>query len=128
MKKNLFLFLAGGSLYPTLEMAWRGHTHFSMAIAGGACLCLIDRVCNGRLRGKPLYTRCAAGAAVITAVEFAVGLIVNTGLKLNVWDYSLMPLNIMGQICLPFTFLWAFVTVPAMGLCSICDRSRYLSA
>ena len=24
----------------------------------------------------------------------------------EVWDYSMMPLNFNGQICLPFTFLW----------------------
>ena len=34
------LFLTGSCVYPTLEMIWRGHTHFSMAFAGGACLCL----------------------------------------------------------------------------------------
>ena len=36
------LFLTGSCVYPTLEMIWRGHTHFSMAFAGGACLCLIN--------------------------------------------------------------------------------------
>jgi hypothetical protein len=128
MKKFLFLFLTGSSLYPTLEVAWRGRTHFSMAIAGGVCLCLIDKVCNQDLHDKKIITRCFSGAGIITGVEFLTGLLVNVVLKLNVWDYSLQPLNVMGQICLPFTFLWCLATIPAMGICGICDRSRFLSA
>ena len=126
MKKNIFLFIMGGSLYPTLEVAWRGRTHASMAIAGGLCVCLIDKICNCSLQNKSLVTRCLAGAGIITGVEFSIGVIVNIVLKLDVWDYSLMPLNIMGQICLPFTLLWTLASLPAMGLCDICDHSKYL--
>ncbi len=128
MKKFLFLFLTGSSLYPTLEVAWRGRTHFSMALAGGVCLCLIDKICNNDLQNKRIVTRCFAGAGIITSVEFFTGLLVNVVLKLNVWDYSMQPMNILGQICLPFTFLWCLATIPAMGICGICDRSRFLTA
>lgn len=127
MKKNIFIFLTGSSLYPTLEVAWRGRTHFSMAIAGGICLCLIDRICNSDLHNKKMITRCCAGAGIITGVEFVTGVLVNLILKLNVWDYSAQPLNIMGQICLPFTILWSLATIPAMGICNICDRSKFLA-
>ncbi len=127
MKKNLFLFLAGGSIYPTLEMAWRGRTHVSMAVAGGLCLCLIDKICNIRLKRRPLFTKCLAGAGIITGVEFLTGVVVNIAWKLDVWDYSFLPFNILGQICLPFSVLWALATLPAMGLCKICDKSKYLS-
>lgn len=128
MKKNMFLFLAGGSIYPTLEMAWRGHTHVSMAVAGGLCLCLIDKICNYQLKSRPLFTRCAAGSLIITSVEFAVGVVVNLVLKLDVWNYSALPLNVLGQVCLPFTVLWCLVSLPAMGLCSLCDHSQFLSS
>ncbi len=128
MKKNLFLFLAGGSIYPTLEMAWRGRTHVSMAVAGGICLCLIDNICNFRLKKHPLFTKCLAGAGIITGVEFLTGVVVNIVWKLDVWDYSFLPMNILGQICLPFSALWALATLPAMGLCKVCDNSKYLSA
>ena len=57
MKKDLFLFMAGGSIYPTLEVIWRGRTHISMAVAGGICLCLIDHICNRRMRRRPLLAR-----------------------------------------------------------------------
>lgn len=32
----------------------------------------------------------------------------------NVWDYNNMPLNLLGQICLPFTVLWFFLS--AVGI------------
>ena len=52
------LFLTGSCVYPTLEMIWRGHTHFSMAFAGGACLCLINRICCEGMERKSLALRC----------------------------------------------------------------------
>jgi uncharacterized membrane protein len=45
-------------------------------------------------------------AGIITAVEFVSGLILNLWLNLGVWDYSHMPLNLFGQICLPYAGLW----------------------
>ncbi len=124
MSKDGILFLAGSCAYPTLEMAWRGRTHYSMAIAGGVCLCLIDWVCCGSLERKSLFTRCLAGAGLITGVELAAGLIVNTGLGLGVWDYSKLPMNILGQVCLPYSALWFGLTVPAMALCRLCRRAE----
>ena len=124
MSKDGILFLAGSCAYPTLEMAWRGRTHYSMAIVGGVCLCLIDWVCCGSLERKSLFTRCLAGAGLITGVELAAGLIVNTGLGLGVWDYSKVPLNILGQVCLPYSALWFGLTVPAMALCRLCRRAE----
>ncbi|OCN00343.1 hypothetical protein A7X67_09830 [Clostridium sp. W14A] len=122
MKKKLSLFLTGGVVYPSLEIICRGHSDFSMAVAGGICLCLIDRICNYRLKFRPLAIRCAAGSAIITTVEFATGVLVNLVLKMNVWDYSQLPMNFMGQICLPFSLLWCALTIPAMQLCGLYDR------
>ena len=42
----------------------------------------------------------------ITVSELICGMIDNLWLKLNVWDYSNIPLNYLGQICLPFCMLW----------------------
>lgn len=122
MKKNLALFLTGGTIYPALEIICRGKTDFSMALAGGACLCLIDRICNYKLKTMPLSVKCFAGSSIITAVEFGTGVIVNLILKMNVWDYSQMPMNILGQICIPFSILWYAITFPAMQLCNCFDR------
>lgn len=127
MKKYAFIFLTGGTVYPALEVAFRGRTDISMAAAGGICLCLIDRVCNQDIKSSPLAVRCFAGSGIITGVEFSIGILVNLILKMNVWDYSQLPLNILGQICLPFSLLWFVATIPAMGICGLFDKSKFLS-
>ena len=43
-------------------------------------------------------------------------------LHLNVWDYSNMPLNVLGQICLPFSLLWVII---AIGAIILDDYIRY---
>ena len=55
---QLVLFVLGGTAYLALEIAWRGTTHWTMFLAGGACLCALDAL--GRL---PLPTRCWRGSA-----------------------------------------------------------------
>lgn len=124
MNKDSILFLTGSCAYPTLEMAWRGHTHYSMALAGGVCLLLIDHVCCGVLEGHSLFTRCLAGSGLITGVELMAGIVVNQLLGLGVWDYSDMPMNLMGQVCLPYSVLWFGLTLPAMALCGLLRESR----
>ena len=116
------LFLTGSCAYPTLELLWRGRTHYSMAVAGGVCLTLIGRVCCGRLRRQGLLARCLMGSGIITGVELCTGLIVNRLMGLQVWDYSGMPLNILGQVCLPYSLLWCGLTLPAMALCDFYRR------
>ena len=127
MNLDGLIFLTGSCAYPTLEMIWRGRTHYSMAIAGGVCLYLINKVCCEKMRGKSISRRCFAGSAIITGVELATGLVVNNVLGFHVWDYSGMPMNILGQVCLPYSLLWFGLSLPAMALCEICKRSDALS-
>lgn len=58
------------------------------------------------MKKAPLFKKCLLGAVLITAVEFIFGIIFNTGLNMNVWNYESMPFNLMGQICLPYSILW----------------------
>lgn len=122
MIRSCLTFIAGSTLYPAVELIWRGRTHSSMALAGGICFVLIDAVCCKRLKKKSLAAKCAAGSLIITAVEFLVGIWVNVLLKLNVWDYSALPLNILGQICLPFSAIWFILTIPACMICRLCGK------
>lgn len=94
-------FLFGAVGYPVLELLWRGRTHASMALAGGAAMLLIHRV--SRMKGGllPRSLLCSAG---ITAIEYAVGSLWNRDHR--IWDYRRQPLNLHGQICLPYTLLW----------------------
>lgn len=116
-------FIAGSTLYPLIELMWRGRTHSSMALAGGLCFLLIDMVCCRKMQKKSLAAKCTAGSLLITTVEFVIGIWVNLILKLNVWDYSALPLNILGQVCLPFSLIWFVLTIPACMLCKICGHA-----
>ncbi len=107
------LFILGGIGYCALELLWRGHTDPSMALAGGISSCLLG-IIQQKLRPLRLTYRCILGGLAITAIEMIFGLIFNIYLQQNVWDYSQMPLNLMGQICLLFTVLWCFLSAPML--------------
>ncbi len=107
----------GGASYYALELAVRGRSHWSMALCGGLCLDAIYRM-NRRLGGKNICVRAAVGSAMITAVELVCGCVVNLSLRWHVWDYSRMPCNLWGQICLPFSLLWMGLCIPVCAVCS----------
>lgn len=100
-----FLFLLGGFAYCTLELLWRERTHYSMLFAGGIIFIILFYI-GHEMQKAPLIKKCFLGSAVITAVEFVFGAVFNGGYNMAVWDYSALPLNILGQICLPFCALW----------------------
>ena len=54
----------------------------------------------------PLTLEMLFGACLITGLEFGFGYVFNIRFGMNVWDYSDMPFNIMGQVCLPYMLLW----------------------
>lgn len=113
-------FLIGGIVYSVIELLWRGYTHWSMTIAGGVCFFIIHLV-NMRFRNSHIAWRCAAGCAIITAVEFIVGVAVNLVFDMRVWNYSEMYGNIFGQICPFFSCLWFLLSYPA---CRLSDLLR----
>ena len=96
-------FYLGGMGYCGLELLWRGRTHGSMFLAGGASLLLIGQL-NHVQPKLPLLLRAVAGAGIITMVELAAGLIFNRDYA--VWDYRNQPGNYLGQICPVFSILW----------------------
>ncbi len=61
------------------------------------------------------FFKCIISGGIITAVEFAFGCIFNLWLGLNVWDYSDVPYNVLGQICPKFFSAFGFA-VGALAL------------
>lgn len=118
------LFGIGGVGYCFIELLWRGFTDISMAFAGGTALCLLA-VIQKVLKPVRFLYRCVLGGLTITAVEMAFGTVFNLWLNRNVWDYSQMPLNILGQVCLLYTVLWCFLSVPMLMLTDIL-RQKFL--
>lgn len=102
---EIIVFILGGYCYGMLEILFRGHTHWTMVLTGGACI-LTMYIISGWLFRVPLVVGALAGAMIITLYELCVGLIVNMRLGWAVWDYSDMPGNILGQICPTFTAIW----------------------
>lgn len=118
--KMSLLFYLGGCGYMALELLWRGRTHGSMFVAGGLCFLLIGLLNRARPR-LPLLLRLPAGAAIITAVELAVGLAVNRSYA--VWDYRELWGNFLGQICPAFSALWIPVSALALGVYELLEPS-----
>ena len=117
----MFLFLAGGIVYVSLELFWRGRSHVSMAIAGGLSVVLLYGVLT-RIPLSVLPLRALIGAVIITAVEFVTGAIVNIRMDLRVWDYSMLPANCYGQICLQYSVLWLLLCVPLTVFIDVIHR------
>jgi len=109
--KYTLLFLTGGFTYGGIEILFRGYSHVSMLVAGGICFILIGLLDEVFPWNMALISQMVFSAGIITAVEFLVGLVVNVWLKLNVWDYSAMPYNIMGQVCLLYTNIWFLLSL-----------------
>ncbi len=105
------VFLIGGIGYGIMEILFRGYTHWSMLVTGGICF-FIFYLINFSLETHNLLIRCIFSTLIITTLEFIVGYIVNIVLKWNVWDYSHMPYNIKGQICLGFSGIWLILGIP----------------
>ena len=121
--RKTLLFYLGGCAYLGLELLWRGWSHGSMFLAGGICFLLIGHLNEVEPR-LPLWGQALAGAGIITMVELAFGLAVNRDFA--VWDYRGMPLNFLGQICLPFTLLWIPVSLAAVALYGFLSRRLLL--
>lgn len=90
-----------------IELGYRGHSHWTMFLLGGLCFLIIGLLNEFKFTWQmPVVYQMLVGATAITTLEFITGCIVNKWLGWGVWNYSSVPFNIMGQVCLPFTFFW----------------------
>ena len=100
IEKYMILFAIGGMAYFLLEVLVRGYSHL-----------------NENMKIKMSFiSQMVLSALIITALEFITGLIVNIWLKMDIWDYSQLPYNFMGQICLLYSIFWFLVSSVAIVL------------
>ena len=104
--KYLSLFTVMGSIYYLIEIIWRGYSHVSMFILAGVCGICIGLINEILSMDTPIWLQAIIGSCIVTTGEFISGCILNLWLGLGIWDYSNMPFNLLGQICLPFSLLW----------------------
>ena len=109
--KTFILIAIGGLIYTSIEMLYRGYSHWTMFLVGGLAFYMIGCINEYIQWDMPLCKQMAIGMSIITCLEFVTGFIVNIILKWNVWDYSNVPFNVLGQICLPFCAIWYFLSL-----------------
>lgn len=114
--KYLYLFWFGGSFYITLETIWRGYSHWSMGVLAGIVFIIIGLLNEIWGWETGLIKQALAGSIIATIAEFITGCIVNLWLGWNIWDYSDMPGNILGQVCPQFFLLWIAISLLAIVL------------
>ena len=69
IKDDCILFSIGGIGYALLEIIWRGKTHWSMAVTGGACFVSLFKFYEKHKKMK-MPAKCIIGCAIITSLEF----------------------------------------------------------
>lgn len=119
--KNLFrstvLWTFGGTIYFLVEVAWKlmhgnpNSISWTMLVLAAIICIPLDQINEHLSWDTPLWIQAIICGIGITLVEFIAGAFLNILLGMGVWDYSSMPFNIRGQICLPFTVLWCFVSL-----------------
>ena len=125
---SLLLWTWGGAVYFFAEVTWktvRGHPDaisWTMLLVA-IILCIpLERFGAELPWEMPLTIQALICGAAITATELVAGLILNVWLGLGVWDYSMLPFNLWGQICPQFAALWVIASF--LGI-MIFDWLRY---
>ena len=107
--KNIIIFIIFGISYYLLEILWRGYSHWTMIIVGGLCGLLIGLI-NEITPKMNTVLQMLLGSVIVTIIEFVTGYIINIKLNFNIWDYSNLKFNILGQVSLLFSMLWFFLS------------------
>lgn len=112
--KYLILGSIGGAIYIVIELLYRGYTHWSMFCVAFFAFILIGLINEFISWNISLWKQMLIGSGIVTVLEFISGYILNIKLGWHIWDYSNVPFNIMGQICIPFSIAWFFITLIAI--------------
>ena len=121
--KYFTLFLIGGITYYFIEIAYRGYSHVSMVIVGGLCFILIGSINEFSNKDIPLLLQMLISVLLVDIVELISGIIINRILLVNVWDYSGLRFNFLGQISLNSSIAWFFLSLLAIY---VDDLLRYI--
>lgn len=124
MKQNLkvlVLWFLLGSAYFVIEGIWHipsgGYANIIMLPIGGLC-----GICIGAINQIPKFYnmkilyQSIISTIIILGVEFLSGCILNIWLGLGIWDYTDLPLNILGQVCPLYGILWFLLSPLAIWL------------
>ncbi len=105
------LFIVGFCLYITIEVLFRGYSYPAMGIVGGLMLLILDDINSILPWTIDLCVYGFIGSFFATLFELFIGKFLIFINHPQMWDYSNLPLNYQGIICLPFSFGWIFVSL-----------------
>ena len=114
-KRSLFrkviLFLVGFCAYITIEVCFRGYSYPLMGCCGGFLLLILDPINDKVSWNFDLFLYGCIGSVIVTGMELAIGEVWKLLNFAPMWDYSNMPFNFDGVICLPFSMLWILLSI-----------------
>ena len=115
--KSLVMFIAGFCAFITIEVLFRGYSYAMSGVMGGLAVIALDKINDEISWETDLAMQALIGGTFVTAMEFAVGAIAKyTNILPQMWDYTDVPFNLGGIICLPFTIAWTLLSVLAIFL------------
>ena len=83
---------------------------------------LLDKINDDISWDLDLAFQAMLGAELVTFVELVIGIAARLGYLPIMWDYSNVPFNFYGIICLPFSLAWMLLS--AVGI-FIADGINY---
>lgn len=116
VNKSAVLFITGFCLYITIEVCYRGYSYPLMGLCGGTAFVLIDKINDKISWDIDILIQGLIGSAIITLFELIIGEISLRGYLPMMWDYSNLPFNYKGIICLPFSIAWIGISIIAVIL------------
>lgn len=115
--KSLTLYGAGFCAFITIEVLFRGYSYPVSGVMGGFAVIMLDGINDEMSWDLDLVLQALIGGILITLMEASVGIIMLCVPWIpRMWDYSDIPFNIAGIICLPFSIAWVFLSVLAIFL------------
>lgn len=106
----IVLWFIMGICYALVEILFRGFTFLQMIWIGGLCGVLVGLLNEfSAFKARRIWQQSLIGTGITLSIEFISGYIFNIRLSENLWDYSKVPFNFMGQICLRTAIAWFFL-------------------
>lgn len=111
MLRKVVLFLVGFCVYITIEVCFRGYSYPAMGLCGGVILLMVDMINETISWDMDILLQGAIGAVIATLFEFIIGCVCIRFGFAQMWDYTNIPLNYRGIICLPYSLAWIPVSI-----------------
>lgn len=118
--KYILLLTFSGYTYVCMELLFRGRSDITMMFCASICVIPMIYLNNKFTYEVDFLLQIALSAIHATLIEYCFGMIFNT--NYHIWDYRNIPFNVDGQICLPFSLVWALIAAVVIPLMDWIDH------